>query len=197
MRLAGERPARCQSAFPSWAFALVFLACLWPAFASAAPSLLCPTLNATVAHGGAVAIDVSACDGPFDAGMSGPIAPFALLAAPVAWRRRREPAVAFLIAWIVPCWLVFEATPTKLPHYVLPLYPAIAILTAMALPDGLAAAGGLTRRIAAGLLLLVPVAAPIALLAGAAVFGAPLDPWLFLTAAAAWTSTTRVSPWKH
>ncbi len=79
MRLAGERPARCQSAFPSWAFALVFLACLWPAFASAAPSLLCPTLNATVAHGGAVAIDVSACDGPFDAGMSGPIAPFALL----------------------------------------------------------------------------------------------------------------------
>ena len=30
-------------------------------------------------------------------------------------------------------WLIFEAVPTKLPHYVLPLYPAIAILTVMAI----------------------------------------------------------------
>ncbi len=51
---------------------------LWlPVAASAAPSVYCPTLNATVANGGSVAIDVSACDGPFDGGMSGPIAPFA------------------------------------------------------------------------------------------------------------------------
>jgi len=31
---------------------------------------------------------------------------------------------------LVPSWIVFEAVITKLPHYVLPLYPAIAFLTA-------------------------------------------------------------------
>ena len=36
----------------------------------------------------------------------------------------------FLVAWIVPTWIVFELVTTKLPHYVLPLYPAIAILIA-------------------------------------------------------------------
>ncbi|MDS1137542.1 beta strand repeat-containing protein, partial [Nitratireductor indicus] len=51
---------------------------LWlPVAASAAPSAYCPTLNATVANGGSVAIDVSACDGPIDGGMSGPIPPYA------------------------------------------------------------------------------------------------------------------------
>ena len=45
---------------------------------------------------------------------------------------RREPAVLFCLAWVVPMWIVFEAVPTKLPHYVLPLYPALAILVALA-----------------------------------------------------------------
>ena len=29
-------------------------------------------------------------------------------------------------------WIVFEAVPTKLPHYVLPVYPAMAILVMLA-----------------------------------------------------------------
>lgn len=62
-----------------------------------------------------------------------PLAPFAALAAPFAFAQRREAGVAFLLAWLVPAWIVFELTPTKLPHYVLPLYPAIAILAAMAI----------------------------------------------------------------
>ena len=33
----------------------------------------------------------------------------------------------------MPSWIVFELVLTKLPHYVLPLYPAIAILTVGAL----------------------------------------------------------------
>ena len=53
-----------------------------------------------------------------------------LLALPGAWRRRGWPAYRFLIAWIVPAWLVFEATPTKLPHYPLPVYPALFVLAA-------------------------------------------------------------------
>jgi 4-amino-4-deoxy-L-arabinose transferase-like glycosyltransferase len=52
------------------------------------------------------------------------------LAAPAIWARRREARIRFLLAWLVPSWLVFELSMTKLPHYVMPLYPAIAILTA-------------------------------------------------------------------
>ena len=62
-----------------------------------------------------------------------PGAPLAGMAAPAVWRARREPGAQFLLAWLIPSWIVFEAVLTKLPHYVLPLYPAIAILTVGAL----------------------------------------------------------------
>src|SRR3984885_5227676 len=52
------------------------------------------------------------------------------LAAPAVWAVRREPAARFLLAWLIPSWVVFELVVAKLPHYVMPLYPAIAILTA-------------------------------------------------------------------
>jgi 4-amino-4-deoxy-L-arabinose transferase-like glycosyltransferase len=53
-----------------------------------------------------------------------------LRALPVAWTDRRDQATQFLLAWLVPSWLVFEAVPTKLPHYTLPLYPAVFLLAA-------------------------------------------------------------------
>src|SRR5258708_4939274 len=62
-----------------------------------------------------------------------PGAPLAGMAAPAVWRARREPGAQYLLAWLVPSWIVFELVLTKLPHYVLPLYPAIAMLTAGAL----------------------------------------------------------------
>src|ERR1700733_8804992 len=62
-----------------------------------------------------------------------PGAPLAAMAAPAVWRARREPGAQFLLAWLIPSWIVFEVVLTKLPHYVLPLYPAIAILTVGAL----------------------------------------------------------------
>jgi len=49
-----------------------------------------------------------------------------------AWQNRWEWPVAFCIAWALPSWIVFELVPTKLPHYVLPLYPALALLAARA-----------------------------------------------------------------
>jgi 4-amino-4-deoxy-L-arabinose transferase-like glycosyltransferase len=58
------------------------------------------------------------------------------LAVPAVWRAWREPGAQFLLAWLIPSWLVFEAVITKLPHYVLPLYPAIAILIAGILDQG-------------------------------------------------------------
>src|SRR6266436_4150852 len=65
-----------------------------------------------------------------------PGAPLAGMAAPAVWRARREPGAQYLLAWLVPSWIVFELVLTKLPHYVLPLYPAIAILTVGALERG-------------------------------------------------------------
>jgi 4-amino-4-deoxy-L-arabinose transferase-like glycosyltransferase len=62
-----------------------------------------------------------------------PGAPLAGMAAPAIWRARREPGAQYLLAWLVPSWIVFELVMTKLPHYVLPLYPAIAILIVGAL----------------------------------------------------------------
>lgn len=62
-----------------------------------------------------------------------PGAPLAAVAAPAVWRERRDRGVQFVLAWLVPCWIVFELVITKLPHYVLPLYPAIAILIARGL----------------------------------------------------------------
>jgi 4-amino-4-deoxy-L-arabinose transferase-like glycosyltransferase len=52
------------------------------------------------------------------------------LAVPAVWRARTEPGCKVLLAWVVPAWIVLELVPTKLPHYVLPLYPALAILIA-------------------------------------------------------------------
>jgi 4-amino-4-deoxy-L-arabinose transferase-like glycosyltransferase len=53
-----------------------------------------------------------------------------LRALPAAWADRRAAANTFLLAWIIPAWIVFEAVPTKLPHYTLPLYPALFLLAA-------------------------------------------------------------------
>src|SRR5262249_41297730 len=40
-----------------------------------------------------------------------------------------RPALQFLLCWIAVYFLFFSASRTKLPNYVLPLYPAVALLT--------------------------------------------------------------------
>ena len=72
--------------------------------------------------------------------------PGSLLLAPTllwAWRGRHMPAERFLIAWIVPFWIVLELVPTKLPHYVLPVFPALALLAGSAV---LSARGAMLGR---------------------------------------------------
>lgn len=61
------------------------------------------------------------------------------LALPWIWSNRRDPSAQFCLAWALPVWIVFELVLTKLPHYVLPAYPALALLAARALADGLPA----------------------------------------------------------
>lgn len=60
------------------------------------------------------------------------------------WRAREtgDDTARFLLAWLLPSWIVFELVSTKLPHYTMPLYPALALLTALAVADVLARAPG-------------------------------------------------------
>ncbi len=62
--------------------------------------------------------------------------PASLYAWPALYRAvkaREETGVRFCLAWLIPAWAMFEIAPTKLPHYTLPLYPALALITAWAL----------------------------------------------------------------
>ena len=59
-----------------------------------------------------------------------PSAWIVLRSLPGAWADRMAAEVRFLLAWAVPTWLLFEAVQTKLPHYVLPAFPALMLLGA-------------------------------------------------------------------
>ncbi len=47
--------------------------------------------------------------------------------------RRHEAAIRFAIAWFLPAFIIFELSPTKLPHYPLPTFGALAWLCAVSL----------------------------------------------------------------
>ena len=64
---------------------------------------------------------------------------------PWAYREKATPQVRFLLAWALPCWLAMELIPTKLPHYTLPLYPALALLVAGMVVAALGAMKGKTK----------------------------------------------------
>lgn len=86
-----------------------------------------------------------------------------ILALPGFWQARRTRPMQFLAAWALPFWLVLEAVPTKLLHYPLPVYPALALAAAAFAPAGLSRAGRPLR-----------IAATVALLPGLALGGALL-----------------------
>jgi 4-amino-4-deoxy-L-arabinose transferase-like glycosyltransferase len=47
-----------------------------------------------------------------------------------AWRRRANPILRFALAAVIGPWVMFEIVQTKLVHYLLPVFPALAFLTA-------------------------------------------------------------------
>lgn len=103
------------------------------------------------------------------------------LAAVSAWKRRSEPAVIFLLSWIIPGWVLYEIVATKLPHYVMPAYPALAILAALGVKD--VAEGALKGRVGLwiGLLLfmLIALALPVAAYFGIEELGGVFEtPWV-------------------
>ena len=74
------------------------------------------------------------------------------------WSRRAEPAIRFMVCWLVPCWLIFEIAPTKLAHYTLPTFGAIALLMAAALTQPI---GKISRWAGAGLAVFAVMAAAV------------------------------------
>lgn len=86
-----------------------------------------------------------------------PAAILAAIAVPYAWINRQGREVAFCLAWIVPSWIIFEAVPTKLPHYVMPLYPAIALIVVMAVRDKFIGPHRPLARLASWAMPLIPI----------------------------------------
>lgn len=57
-------------------------------------------------------------------------------------RFRSDPRLLFCVAWYLPYWIAIELMPTKLPHYILPAYPALVLLMAWAASEALPALTG-------------------------------------------------------
>jgi 4-amino-4-deoxy-L-arabinose transferase-like glycosyltransferase len=97
---------------------------------------------------------------------------FVLPALARAWGLRARPGERFCLAWVIPAWVLFELVPTKLPHYVLPLYPALALLTARVVLEGATGgvAGARARLARAGF----GIWAVVSLALGAGIVATPL-----------------------
>ncbi len=109
------------------------------------------------------------------------------------WTWRRSRRIVFLAAWIVPFWIAIEAIPTKLPHYALPLYPALAMAAAFALKWGGAPRSRVSAVVWAGAAL-IPAALLIAL---TWIAEAPLAPLLAIVAIYAAAATiTLAAAWR-
>jgi 4-amino-4-deoxy-L-arabinose transferase-like glycosyltransferase len=102
------------------------------------------------------------------------------------WRRRRAAPERFLLAWLVPAWVLFELVPTKLPHYVLPLFPALALLAGAALDEGVASTVAGRMRYLAGTVKVFWAVVTLALAAALVVlpyrFADAISPWAIAAA---------------
>ncbi|TYC65896.1 glycosyltransferase family 39 protein [Stappia sp. BW2] len=106
-------------------------------------------------------------------GIFWPLPAFFLLALPRIWQERKSPLVTFAVAWFIPSWVVFELVATKLPHYTMPLLPALALPVAAALMEGAGATAKTWLRWVAAVLLVVPaVGLAVAAFAGPVALGA-------------------------
>ena len=62
-----------------------------------------------------------------------------------ALKQRSRVGERFCLAWIIPVWLTFELIPTKLPHYILPIFPPLSLLTARLIINNTAEHWNLSR----------------------------------------------------
>lgn len=125
-----------------------------------------------------------------------PITLYALPALVSAISGRAEPVMRYMLAWIMPNWILFELVPTKLPHYILPVYPALALLSALcAARQG--HEGQLSGQRASRIIAVIQFAlGGLALSAGAVIFrwrfGGGIPPWLGVAAAVGFAASVAV-----
>ncbi|WDI32572.1 glycosyltransferase family 39 protein [Hyphococcus flavus] len=79
-----------------------------------------------------------------------------------AWREKNEWQARFLLSWLIPAWIVFEIAATKLPHYTMPLYPALVVMSAHAAVKGL---DGVSKKIGALIYLIIGLIAAALMIA--------------------------------
>jgi len=85
-------------------------------------------------------------------------------------------AARLLLAWTIPFWLLIEIMPTKLPHYPLPVFPALALMSAAAIMTLISMKEfPVTRRISAIIFALVSVALGACIIYGAREFSGDTD----------------------
>lgn len=104
--------------------------------------------------------------------------PGSLLLWPAAarlWAQRKRLAFRFLLAWAIPTWVMFEIIPTKLPHYVLPAFPALALMAAALACEGLEVFNHRAARIWYGLWTLIGLALAGAMVALPITLGGGFD----------------------
>lgn len=89
-----------------------------------------------------------------------------IAATPWAWQNRRDAAIRFCLAWLVPFWIAFELIVTKLPHYTLPAAPAAFLMAGAAVaataPTFAKGWRRVTLSLAAGLGIVLALALPFA-----------------------------------
>lgn len=136
--------------------------------------------------------------------------PWSIFAVPtlLSWYRRtarsspQRAAYLFAACWVAAYVVVFSLARTKLPNYVLPAYPALALLTAAYLRDWIRgesvvrgawnyAACGVLGIVGAGILVGVPLAVPT-LLPGANVVPLAALGAVLVAGAAAWVVLARL-----
>lgn len=54
-----------------------------------------------------------------------------------SYKEKREPLILFLFLWIILHLIFYSLSATKLPQYLIPVYPALSILTAKYLSEGM------------------------------------------------------------
>lgn len=104
-----------------------------------------------------------------------------LLALPGLRAGLSNPTLRLALAWVVPFWIVLELTPTKLLHYPLPVFPALAMLAAERLFAGPPPGRG--WALGAGAVAVVGIGVPAGLIVALAGGGALDAPAIMLVTA--------------
>lgn len=71
-------------------------------------------------------------------------------------------AMRFCVAWALPFWILIEIMPTKLPHYALPVFPALCLMMGAAILAMTQVGGFMKSRIVSGILFFLASAGLIA-----------------------------------